>query len=126
MNEEGYWGESYNFEVSAAYVKTFAEKHTIDTKFVYNVAENTGWNFNAYRGEYLSTVVDQLFAGAADTQQNGGNSDEGGRMGLVGRLKYDFMNRYIVEVVSVTMDRITSLQDIVGDSSLRSGGVGHQ
>ena len=97
LNEEGYWGESYNFEVSAAYVKTFAEKHTIDAKFVYNVAENTGWNFNAYRGEYLSTVVDQLFAGAADTQQNGGNSDEGGRMGLVGRLKYDFMNRYIVE-----------------------------
>lgn len=57
LNEEGYWGESYNFEVSAAYVKTFAEKHTIDAKFVYNVAENTGWNFNAYRGEYLSTVV---------------------------------------------------------------------
>lgn len=97
LKEEGYWGESYNFEVSAAYVKTFAEKHTIDAKFVYTIAENSGWNFNAYRGEYLSTVVDQLFAGAADTQQNGGNSDEGGRMGFVGRLKYDFMNRYIVE-----------------------------
>lgn len=97
LSEEGYWGESYNFEISAAYVKTFKQKHTIDAKFVYTIAENNGWKFNAYRGEYLSTVVDQLFAGAADTQQNGGNSDEGGRMGFVGRLKYDFMNRYIVE-----------------------------
>lgn len=97
LNEEGYWGESYNFEVSAAYTKTFAEKHTVDAKFVYTIAENSGWNFNAYRGEYLSTVVDQLFAGAADTQQNSGNSEEGGRMGFVGRLKYDYMNRYIVE-----------------------------
>lgn len=53
LKEEGYWGESYNFEVSAAYTKTFAEKHTIDAKFVYTIAENNGWNFNAYRGEYL-------------------------------------------------------------------------
>lgn len=97
LTEKGYWGEAYNFELSAAYVKTFAEKHSIDAKFVYTVSEADGWNFNAYRGEYLSTVVDQLFAGAADTQQNGGNSDEEGRMGFVGRLKYDYSNRYIVE-----------------------------
>lgn len=97
LDEQGYWGEAYNFELSAAYVKTFAEKHSIDAKFVYTVSESDGWNFNAYRGEYLSTVVDQLFAGAADTQQNGGNSDESGRMGFVGRLKYDYSNRYIVE-----------------------------
>ena len=97
MDEAGYWGDSYNFELSAAYVKTFAEKHTVDAKFVYTVSENNGWNMSAYRGEYLSTVVDQLFAGAADTQQNSGNSEEGGRMGFVGRLKYDYLNRYIVE-----------------------------
>ena len=29
--------------------------------------------------------------------QNSGNSDEGGRMGLVGRLKYDFDSRYYIE-----------------------------
>ena len=97
LDEAGYWGDSYNFELSAAYVKTFAEKHTVDAKFVYTVSENNGWNMSAYRGEYLSTVVDQLFAGAADTQQNSGNSEEGGRMGFVGRLKYDYLNRYIVE-----------------------------
>ncbi len=97
LDEAGYWGEAYNFEVSAAYTKTFAEKHSIDAKFVYTVSENSGSSLSAYRGEYLSTVVDQLFAGAADTQQNSGNSDEGGRMGFVGRLKYDYANRYIVE-----------------------------
>lgn len=97
LSEEGYWGDAYNFELSAAYVKTFAEKHTVDAKFVYTVSENNGYNMSASRKEYLSAVVDQLFAGSADTQLNNGNSSEGGRMGLVGRLKYDYLNRYIVE-----------------------------
>lgn len=97
LNEEGYWGEFYNFEVSVVYVKIFVEKYMIDVKFVYNVVENIGWNFNVYCGEYLFMVVDQLFVGVVDMQQNGGNLDEGGCMGLVGCLKYDFMNWYIVE-----------------------------
>lgn len=97
LSEEGYWGDAYNFELSAAYVKTFAEKHSIDAKFVYTVSENNGSYFTASRKEYLSTVVDQMFAGSPDTQLNDGNSDEGGRMGFVGRLKYDYLNRYIVE-----------------------------
>ncbi len=97
LSEEGYWGDAYNFELSAAYVKTFAEKHTVDAKFVYTVSESNGYNMSASRKEYLSAVVDQLFAGSADTQLNDGNSSEGGRMGFVGRLKYDYLNRYIVE-----------------------------
>lgn len=97
LDEKGYWGESYDFEVSAAYAKTFAEKHSVEAKFVYTVSENNDWQFNAERRDYLSSVVDQLFAGAADTQQNSGNADEGGRLGLVGRLKYNYANRYIVE-----------------------------
>ena len=78
-------------------MKTFAEKHTIDAKAVFTVAENEGFNFEAYRKDYLSTTVDQLFAGSSIGMTNTGNSEEGGRMGLVGRVKYDYASRYCIE-----------------------------
>jgi len=97
LKEEAYFGESYQFELSAAFLRTFADVHSIDAKFVFTAAENTGHNFWASRRDYLSTTVDQLFAGSSTTMQNAGNSEEGGRMGLVGRLKYDYANRYYIE-----------------------------
>ena len=45
----------------------------------------------------MSAVVDQLFAGSQEGQLNSGNSSDGGRMGFVGRLKYDYEHRYIIE-----------------------------
>lgn len=97
LKEDGDWGSTYNFELSAAYLKTFAEKHTVDAKAVFTVSESDGSHFWASRKEYMSAVVDQLFAGSQDGQLNSGTSSEGGRMGFVGRLKYDYDNRYIIE-----------------------------
>lgn len=97
LKEQAYFGDAYNFEVSAAYLNTFNEKHTIDAKFVYTVSESNGSNFWGSRKDYLSSAVDQLFAGSSVGALNSGTAEEGGRMGLVGRLKYDFDNRYILE-----------------------------
>ena len=97
LKEDAYFGDAYNFELSAAYTHTFAEKHSIDAKGVFTISENNGSYFWASRKDYLSTTVDQLFAGSSIGMQNSGNSDEGGRMGFVGRLKYDFDSRYYIE-----------------------------
>jgi len=97
LREEAYFGEGYNFEVNASYFKTFADKHSVDAKFVFTAQEMDGSNFWASRRNYLSTQVDQLFAGASEGMQNSGNSDEGGRLGLVARVKYDYDMRYYVE-----------------------------
>ncbi|WP_308596807.1 SusC/RagA family TonB-linked outer membrane protein, partial [uncultured Parabacteroides sp.] len=97
LREEAYFGESYQLELSASFQRTFADLHSIDAKAVFTAAENTGYDFWASRRDYLSSTVDQLFAGSSTTMQNSGNSNEGGRMGLVGRLKYDFANRYYIE-----------------------------
>lgn len=97
LREEAYFGEAYNFELSASYLQTFADVHSIDAKFVFTASENTGSNFWASRRDYLSTNVDQLFAGSSTSMQNSGNGEEGGRMGLVGRVKYDYASRYYIE-----------------------------
>lgn len=97
LKEEAYFGESYSFELSASYLKTFLDKHSVDAKVVFTASENNGSNFGGSRKDYLSTAVDQLFAGSPEGQLNFGNSDEGGRLGLVGRLKYDYDSRYYIE-----------------------------
>lgn len=97
LKETADFKESYNFEVSASYINTFNNDHTIDAKAVFTVAENNGDNFWTSRKDYLSSAVDQLFAGSPMGILNDGSGEEGGRMGVVGRLKYDYKNRYIIE-----------------------------
>ena len=97
LKEEAYFGSQYNFELNASFLRTFADVHTIDAKAVFTASENEGFNFEAFRKDYLSTTVDQLFAGSSIGMTNTGNSSEGGRMGLVGRVKYDYASRYYIE-----------------------------
>lgn len=97
LKEEAYFGSQYNFELNASFLRTFADVHTIDAKAVFTASENEGFNFEAFRKDYLSTTVDQLFAGSSIGMTNTGNSEEGGRMGLVGRVKYDYASRYYIE-----------------------------
>lgn len=97
LTEQANFGSQYNFELNASFLRTFADVHTIDAKAVFTASENEGFNFQAYRKDYLSTAVDQLFAGSSIGMTNTGNSEEGGRMGLVGRVKYDYASRYYIE-----------------------------
>lgn len=98
LREESYFGDYYNFEASASYLRTFADVHSIDAKVVFTASEYNGSNFWASRRDYLSTNVDQLFAGSSTSMENSGNGNEGGRMGLVGRVKYDYASRYYIEL----------------------------
>lgn len=97
LYEKANFGNSYNFESYISYNRTFADVHSFDFKTVFTVSENEGFNFEAYRKDYLSTAVDQLFAGSSIGMTNYGSASEGGRIGLVGRLKYDYDNRYYIE-----------------------------
>lgn len=97
LKETAKFGDAYNFELNASYAKVFAKKHSLEAKTVFTFAENDNDEFWASRKDYLSTMVDQLFAGSPIGQLNSGSAKEGGRLGLVGRLKYDFNSRYYIE-----------------------------
>ncbi len=57
-------------------------------------------NFNAYRRNYLSTSIDQLFAGGDDLyKSNGGSGDQNTRLNYFGRVNYDYNNKYLLEFV---------------------------
>lgn len=88
---------SYNLEGHINYLRTFAEVHTIELTGVYLQSETQADGFSAFRKDFASSAVDQLFAGSEVGKTNDGNASERGLIGYVGRLKYDYDTKYILE-----------------------------
>lgn len=82
------------------YERTFAELHAV--KFLFGVEKITGAgdNFSAYRRNYISSSLDQLFAGAVDQYlANNGSGFSTSRLNYFGRVNYAFANKYLAEFV---------------------------
>jgi len=54
-------------------------------------------NFYAYRRYFLSPSIDQLFAGGAAEQDNGGSAWERARQNYFGRVAYNYKEKYLAE-----------------------------
>ncbi|RIJ50841.1 SusC/RagA family TonB-linked outer membrane protein [Maribellus luteus] len=87
----------YDVEAHATYIRTFADKHTVELTGVYTQRESRYDGFSASRRDFLSSAVDQLFAGSAVGKDNNGNASESASVGYIGRMKYDFDSKYILE-----------------------------
>lgn len=55
--------------------------------------------FSAYRRNFISTAVDQLFAGGSEQQNTGGSAYERARLGYYGRFQYNFKEKYLAEFI---------------------------
>ncbi|THH41428.1 SusC/RagA family TonB-linked outer membrane protein [Neolewinella litorea] len=58
-----------------------------------------GEGYFAYRRNYISTAVDQLFAGGSLNQDTGGSGYNRARLGYYGRAQYDFREKYLLEFI---------------------------
>lgn len=84
----------------ATYEKTIMEKHNI--KVMLGTERQTGKNdyLSAFRKNYISSAVDQLFAGASDQYMtNDGYAGQSARMNYFGRVNYDYGQKYMLEFV---------------------------
>lgn len=88
---------NYNLTGLMSYDRTFGD-HTIGGMVGVTKEEFKGENFFAYRREYISTAVDQLFAGGA-FQTVGGSGYNRGRLGYYGRLTYNYREKYMAEFI---------------------------
>lgn len=89
---------SYTLNLQLNYNRTFG-KHDLGLMFLYEQYEQWGDTYYAQRKELLSSALEQLFAGNADSKWKdaSGNESEIGRLGYVGRINYSFDNRYLLE-----------------------------
>ena len=79
---------NYDKEIGDHSVSVMAgvQKETLNSQF-----------FNAYRRYFISTAVDQLFAGGDDEKNNGGGEYNRARLGYFGRVGYNYKEKYIAE-----------------------------
>jgi TonB-dependent starch-binding outer membrane protein SusC len=61
--------------------------------------ESKGEKFNAFRRNFISTGVDQIFAGGSDAQNTGGSAFERARLGYFGRVNYNLKEKYLAEFI---------------------------
>ncbi|PPL01468.1 TonB-dependent receptor [Parapedobacter indicus] len=73
------------------------EGHTLSTFIAAEQTETTGSDFWAYRRDYLSGAIDQLYAGGAENKDNSGSAYEIARRNFFGRLNYEFKGRYLID-----------------------------
>lgn len=55
-------------------------------------------NFSAFRRDFISAGIDQLFAGSLNNQQTDGTAFETGRRNFFGRVHYDFREKYLLDL----------------------------
>lgn len=88
-----------NLSAMLNYDKEIAGGHNLG--FLAGVTKETfkGDNFFAFRRNYISSAVDQLFAGGTDQMNTGGSAYERARMGYYGRAQYAYKEKYLAEYI---------------------------
>jgi TonB-linked SusC/RagA family outer membrane protein len=81
------------------YECSIANKHNI--KVLVGTERITGdySNFMAYRRGFVSTAIDELFAGSDVNKDNTGSASHTARLNYFGRLNYDYLQKYLIEFV---------------------------
>jgi len=88
-------GYNYVLQGFGEYNRNFGE-HGISALFGYEEAYSYGENFNAGRNAYVFNI-DQLFAGPQASATNNGSAGEEVRNAWLGRLAYNFKEKYFLE-----------------------------
>lgn len=92
-------GDGYSTTLNALinYQTNIADKHNI--KILAGTEKNVGkvMNLSAYRRYFLSTNLDQMFAGGDLEKDNNGSASQTARLNFFGRVNYDYLSKYMVE-----------------------------
>ena len=93
-------GQRITLNAYATYERTIGSQHKI--KLMAGTERQTGYssNFSAFRKNFISTGIDELFAGAVDSYlTNTGSSTHSARLNYFGRFNYDYSEKYLFEFV---------------------------
>jgi len=100
LTQEARDGFGITWNAFATYEKSLFDVHNI--KVMVGTERQRGQRdyLSAFRKNYISPAVDQMFAGAADAfLDNGGYADQFARMNYFGRVNYDYGKKYMAEFV---------------------------
>ena len=81
------------------YDRTFALNHNVNILAGVTKEEFRGNDFLAFRRNYISAAVDQLFAGGSLQQNTDGSAYNRARLGYYGRVQYNYRQKYLAEFI---------------------------
>ncbi|PWU00425.1 MAG: SusC/RagA family TonB-linked outer membrane protein [Bacteroidetes bacterium] len=81
------------------YETKFGKDHSLKALAGVERRKGNGDYFNAFRRYYVSTAIDQLFAGGNAEKDNNGSGYVNARMSYFGRINYSYRDKYLVEFV---------------------------
>lgn len=81
------------------YNRTFQDDHAINLMVGVERIYGQGDSFDAYRRYFISTAIDQMFAGGQDEISNGGSAWREARLNYFGRANYSYKSKYLAEFV---------------------------
>ena len=84
-------------QYSLNYLKTLNSQHNIAGLLLFEM-KNYRLDWVSASRQFFISAVDQMNAGDNINKDNGGTQSESANMGLVGRLNYDYINKYLLEV----------------------------
>ena len=92
-------GSRTTFNAMINYERKISDKHNF--KALLGTERITGetMNLSAFRRYFISSAVDQMFAGGIENMNTGGSADNNARLNYFGRLNYDYLGKYMAEFV---------------------------
>jgi TonB-linked SusC/RagA family outer membrane protein len=84
-------------QATLSYNNTFGD-HNISGLLLFENSDYRNDWMEAYRDGFISSEVDQLFAGSTARWSNDGSASENARIGYAGRVAYNYKNKYLVQV----------------------------
>lgn len=95
------YGSVLNTNLTALlnYDKSFNGGHSISVLAGVTKEVFKGENFSAFRRNYISSAVDQLFAGGSLQQNTDGSAYNRARLGYYGRVQYAYKEKYLAEYI---------------------------
>lgn len=84
-------------QLSLNYENTFGDDHYVAGFIMYEGIDSKSEWMRARRSGFLTTAIDQLFAGSADGMISDGAAGEMGRASYISRLNYNYKHKYLLE-----------------------------
>lgn len=97
ISRSSYQNHRYDFNARIDYKNTFAEKHNVQATLVHNRQYYHGNNLTAGSNTFYVTAIQQIQKGDAASITASNGESEQTSMGYVGRFRYDYDNRYMIE-----------------------------
>lgn len=99
LSQGASYSEDFTQQYSISYDKIFNEDHSLSALALHERINYKNEGFDTQRGNFKTSVIDQLFAGDPTTAANNGRASEMGRSSFVGRLNWGYKNKYLIETI---------------------------